>query len=73
MLGAGSALIEKGHTSTHEEVEANAMVSNKERVGPEEHSDDCALRRRDWPARPCSLAKRGRAREGGQSRVERKS
>lgn len=51
MLGAGIAVI-KSHTSTHEEweVEAIAMVSNEERIGPEVHSDDCNLRRRGWSA-----------------------
>lgn len=26
------------------------MVFNKERTGPEEHSEDCSLRRRGWSA-----------------------
>ena len=38
MLPVGSAVI-KSHISTHLEViEAIAMVFNKERIGPEEHS-----------------------------------
>lgn len=42
MLGAGIAVM-KSHSSTHEEweVEAIAIVSNKERIGPEQHSDGC--------------------------------
>lgn len=39
------------------------MVSNLERVGPEEHSDDCTLRRRDWSAALFWLKEAGLGRE----------
>jgi hypothetical protein len=39
------------------------MVSNKERIGLEELSDDCTLRKRDWPAVLFWLKEAGLGRE----------